>query len=152
MPFNDTYWHPGKHCHASLLQYRNMLIAWAALVFKSHGYRHILREQACWGFETLVQKGGKKENRGPLAYWGLFWPAGNVGEVQGLTPLISIHLQTFDWPFRNLRTSSVQHLTLGAGGHQASTSHPMAPHLKQIRLIAELLHSQGPGDKAIKAL
>lgn len=39
-----------------------------------------------------------------------------------------------------------------AGGHRASALHPMAAHLKQIRLIAELLHYPGPGDIAIKAL
>lgn len=70
-----------------------------------------------------------------------------LGGFEGLTLLISIHLRTFNLPFRNLATSPI-----GAGGHQAPPSHPMAAHLKQIRMIAELPRSQGPGDKAIKAL
>lgn len=121
-----------------------MLIASVTLVFKSQGYRHILRELVRWAFESSVQRKGRF-----IPY--CFGQQKHFREAHEL-----IHLQTFNLALRNLRPQSTPlHSTISptvAGGHQASVFRPMAAHSKHIKLIAELLHSLGPGDKAIKTL
>jgi len=67
--------------------------------------------------------------------------------------LIYIHLQTFNSPFREAPGLALHLLGPGAGGQRGRIKlqpHPMAAHLKQIRLIAELLYSQVQVIKQLK--